>query len=227
MKLSVNYYKTAGVCAFIVGILGVIWWLLTFGYTAPANLEEMIAMMDDFAYTTTDWCILLMLMIGLPVSWGVVGKKLESAPGLVTVGFFFFLTFGIIDQVYRALRIFTFNYGWAAAYTAEGATAEAKEELMEQMTGFYSMLPALYFVIIVSAVVGAFLYFLATWKGTGIEKGASIFYLLVAVGMFLLGVGIFGQQAWLLSILHYLYPIPWFVVMFMVGTWFWKTEQTF
>ena len=43
----------------------------------------------------------------------------------------------------------------------------------------------------------------------------------------LLGVGLFAQQAWLLSIVHYLYPIPWFVVMFMAGTWFWKTEQTY
>lgn len=222
MNVSTNFLKTSAVCAFICGVLMIIWFLTYFGHGMPTSLEDTIALQDNVAYTVYQWTIFVALLLGLVAILAIAGVKKEATPGLATVGFFAFFIACIMELIVRAIEIFAVNYNWAAAYVAEGTEEAVRTAAWTNMFGFYDIKYALFFIVFVAFVIGLFLYFLATWKGTGNEKGSSIFFLLTAIGMLLFLIGIYGMQAWLLAIMIWIVPILWAILYFIVGAWLWQ-----
>jgi len=224
MNVSTNFLKTSAVCAFICGVLMIIWFLTYFGYSMPTSLEDNIALQDNVAYTIYMWAILAALFFGLVVMLAVAGVKKGATPGLATTGFFFVFIAGLVNMILRVIEIFAVNYGWAAAYAAEETEEAVRTAAWTNICGFFGMRYALFFLVFLAFVIGLFLYFLATWRGTGNEKGASIFFLLTSIGMLLFLIGIYGMQAWLLAIMIWIVPILWAILYFIVGAWLWQEE---
>lgn len=221
MKFSRCFFNTTSACAFIGGILIVVYWLLNFGFAQPGTLEEEIALQDHTMYTVAQWVHFAFLFFVLAAFWGVAAMKMEVAPGLVTTGFIFFLFDFIPSILVGAVQIFTFNYTWASGL-ATAQDGAVKTMLMTNMSGFYSLLPAVTFVTLVGFLVGALLFGMATWKGSGLEKAVGIFFFLMLIGDFLWAVGIYGSQQLLMDLRIRVVLLVGAVLLLLIGAWLWK-----
>ena len=226
MNFSNNFFKSMSVCAVVGGILMIIYLLLSFGYTIPANLEEEIALQDNTAYTTAQWIHLALLLLFVATFWGVVGKKIDTAAGLATTGFIFCMIDLLPNMVFNSIQIFGFNYNWASKY-AEATDEAVKAGLMAKMGFFYDASYAVMFLFFVGWLIGLFLFGLATWKGKGMEKVVSIFFFLVFLAELLMFIGFFGRIAWLggLIMLFWIAVIALAILFFLVGAWLWQGKR--
>jgi small-conductance mechanosensitive channel len=221
MTFSQNFFKSTSICSFIVGVLILIALLLSFGYTTPTNIEEEIALQDNTAYTTGQWIHLLAVFLAVAAIWGLVAMKMNTAAGLVTTGFIFFMIDIIPSLVFNSMQIFTFNYSWTKEL-AETTDEAVSARLMTNLHGLYDTGGGILFIALLSFMVGAVLFGLATWKGTGLEKIVGIFFFLVFLADLLWAIGSFGGQEWLSGIMEWISPIVAIILFFVMGAWLWK-----
>jgi hypothetical protein len=200
MKFGPTFFKTTSLCAFIAGILAVVEWLMMYHVHLEIDRGSLVLGENYFTIAYL-WIIAIFSFFMITSYWGITGKKMETTPGLATTGFLFIFTYFVISIITSSIHLFH--------------------------TGVFELITGLECFSLICYVVGAFLFFLATWKGRGIEKIVSLFFLLQLI--------VFVH--WLVFRHFEPYPDAWFSTMldvtrilhgfvtatfyFLAGTWLW------
>jgi len=218
MNFSTNFFKVTSVCAIISGVLFVITWLLFFTFTLPMNLDDVIAVSDNPAYTWWLWIYCINVFFIITAFWGVAAKKMDTATGLVTTGFFFAFAYFIVVLLSFGIRLFPLSKaiaGW------DHVDEVMKTDLLSSLFGLAGVLTLACIICILIAFV---LYGIATWTGTGLEKLVSIFFFLCFICLALYTIGSFFSQVWLYLLMVWICYIVYAIAMFIVAGWLWKCE---
>lgn len=224
MQVSLNFFRTASVCALVYALVTIVSAWLMSQIPEPATFDETIALRDNTFNLLRSWATFLSFFFVIVAFWGVAVMKLKSSFELAILGFTFCLIFALIEMLYRSVELLAVNGGWAARYVSE-TDEVVRTALRVNISAFGDITFALYFVILAAFMIGSFCYSLATWKGVGLEKLVSIVFLLNTVRLLLRLMQMYGTQSWLAGLNSLIYA-PIVVSLFIaIGVWLWRDKQ--
>lgn len=222
MIFSQRFFKTASLAAFPGGVIIFVFQALQFSYPAPASLEETIALLGNPAYNAAQWLHFALIFCMLVTILAVAAKKIDSATGLVTTGFIFFLIDFFSTLLYNSTQLFTIHLNWLPRLAAARSEAE-KADILAKISFYNDLTPALFVLIFIGATVGMALYGIATWKGRGLEKVVSVLFLIAFAGNLVLGVGYYGAQPLLVAAIGPVVSVVLGALLALIGAWLWPT----
>ena len=223
MKFDATFFKIASVCAIISSITTFLLWFLPFGYSQPSNLDERIALHTNPFYMGRLWVNFAHIYFALIAYWAVVAKKSSESAGFVSLGFIFFLIWGITELMGVSVLIFALNYEWRKTLASQPDEA-ARTMLLTNINAFNDVWNALFFLLLIAFLLGTLFYGLALWKGKGLERILSICFLLaVPLTLFIIADG-YGGLTWFSLLVTWIYPALQPISRFLLGVWLWKNS---
>ncbi len=218
MDFGKTFFRLMGICSFVTAALQIISWILSKSFTFPLNFNEHVAMMSNPYYPAQMYAVVISLFFTLPVYWGITVKKMNTHAPFVLTAFIFMIIWWISDMMNHSLRLFFVHNDLVVSYSH--ATSEiAKiniQSLYNHMDGIFRSLS---FARIPLILVGTFLYFLATWRGRGLEKIVSILLLITFLQEILYFVNYNVGLTWLFEIIdpfHEAVAVP---TRLAIGAW--------
>lgn len=111
--------------------------------------------------------------------------------------------------------IFAVNRKWRAKF--ERAEAMEKEILQSSISGYFAIWDSIFFVLLISFLLGTTSFGWATWKGKGLERWLSyLFWKAVPLTLLIILSRYFGIK-WAKGIFGIIYPILQPISRFMLG----------
>ncbi len=218
MEFGKTFFRIMGICAFASAVFQSISWVLAKSFIYPADFNEHVAMISNPYYPAQMYVILLSLFFHLPVYWGMTVKKINTHASIVLTAFILILIWWLLDMINHSLRLFFIHNDLILGYFQ--ATNEITKSVIQagykHMDGIFR---ALAFARIPLILVGTFLYYLATWRGRGLEKIVSIFLLITFIHEILYFINYNVGLTWLFDIIdpfHEFVAVP---TLLAIGAW--------
>lgn len=218
MKFGKTFFRLMGICAFLTAALQLICWVLSKSFTFPLNFNEHVAMMSNPYYPAQMYAVVISLFFTLPVYWGITAKKMNTHAPIVLTAFIFMIIWWILDMMNHSLRLFFVHNDLVVSYSH--ATSEIVkiniQSLYNHMDGIFRSLA---FPRIPLILVGTFLYFLATWRGRGLEKIVSVLLLITFLQEILYFVNYNVGLTWLFQIIDPFHEVVAVPTRLAIGAW--------
>lgn len=222
MSFSSSFYKTIAVCAAISGLLFVIMWILGLTFVPPINTEGMMTLTENAVYP---WYLLshtIGIFFLLATFLGITAKKLDKATGLAVSGFVFTFAYFLLQLVSNGIK---FKFLYEAAVSGDKykyINVDLKPYHLENLHGLIGVFsPA----CMLCALVALLLYGFATWRGKGLERIVSIFFLLGFISLALYAIGYVFMIPWLFNQMSWTCWLGYGIGMFIATLWLRKAEQ--
>jgi hypothetical protein len=140
----------AALCAFVyAGVTLISGWLRR---RAPQveTIEEVIAVSNKPTDLAQNGIVLLSMFPCLIAYFGAAALVWTVSPPLAALGFVFCVFFVLTELLYRSVELFAVKRIWMPRFTKEGDAA-----LKTMIVGFYDVVEALYFVLLVGHLLGS------------------------------------------------------------------------
>ncbi|MEM6630758.1 MAG: hypothetical protein AAF694_13845 [Bacteroidota bacterium] len=205
MPVEKYFYRMAAICGFLTALSTFFLWLLPKFYGVPTNWEEELALAQNPFYLGRLWVNFLHIPLALTSYFGLTyGLKEKSLP-FAGLGMLWFLIWGITEMLGVALLIFSLNGNWRIIYPH--ASQAVQDQLFISIQTLESIWDSLFFVILISFLLGTFFMGWASWREKGLGKWLSIlFYLAVPLTLVIL-LQRYGGLPSLDSWVTWMYPI--------------------
>lgn len=222
MKPDKVFYRMAAIAAFVTAVTTFLLWLLPRLYEGPKNFEEGLLLADNRFYMSRQWINLLHIPLALTAYFGLAYKLRSRELPKVSLGFVWFLIWGITEMTGIAAIIFSVNKTWRASYNAVN---ESQQEIFKaNIETFYSTWDSMFFVLLIAFLLATLFYGWATFNGKGIEKLLSYLFLLAAPLTLLIIFSGYADVAWAGTIVTFTYPVLQPVSRFVLGLYLWKAS---
>lgn len=218
VNASFRFLRFASICCFItvVTTLGI----HLYFPDPPQDFEKRVLLFRDTTYLINRWWVIFHCLLVIVSMWGFGLIQLRKAPGLIGVGFVFFVVFGVAE-ITRQMYILYYLNELKQQYVL--ATDPVIKAGLKQSVINGGLLGAPLFGLFVFAFgIGNLCYGLSLFNGSQFDKLLSLLLILWSVGNFLA----LGNSFWQLGILnriinHYSYTYqP--IMRALLGVWIWK-----
>lgn len=216
--------RLAALCAIATAFTTFFLWLLPRLYTAPETFEASIALAENSYYMARLWVNFVHIPLALIAYFGMVAMLMAHDPFKITLGYVWFLIWGLVEMVGVSILIFSVNGTWRASYAVSDLSTKA--ELRQNIELFSSLWDSMFFVLLVAFLLGTAFFGWATWKGKGLEKILSyLFWMAVPLTLCIILSGYF-DQTWAGPLVTWLYPLLQPISRFSMGIVLWKSNKT-
>ncbi len=208
--------RLGGVAGLITAITTFLLWYLPRTYDVAPGFDGVIALHAEPAYMARLWINFWHVFLAL-LAYGVVAAVLwQRSKFWAAFGFIAFSFWCLIEAVGVSINIWAVNETWRAGYVS--ADSEQQLLLKASLQTFSGIWNGLFFVILITFLLGTLAYGVALWSGKGIEKILSLLFLLaVPLTLIILADSYFGAS--LSRWISWSYPILQPVSRGLMGIW--------
>lgn len=214
-----NFLKITAIAAILSGITTFLLWLLPKLYTA-SGFEETSLLYQNGYYLSRLWVNFIHIPLALASYYGLAACKFERNKLLSVFGFAWFSFWGLIEMIGISIIIFAVNFTWRKQYAV--ADTAQRSVLKSQIQGFYAIWDAMFFVLLISFLVGSICYAAMTWRSRGLEKLLNYLIILSVPLTILIVFGEYVHIEWANAIVNYTYPLLQPVSRILMGLVIWK-----
>lgn len=222
MKFSPSFYKTAAICSIASAVTTLMLIFLPRFYGPATSFEHRLELVQHPLYQLRAWAYLIHPFLVVTAALGVAAALRRAASGTTTAGILGFVLWGFTEAAQQTLTLTAFRR-WALQF--RDADAALRETLRAQIGVYDAMWDAMFLLLLIGFLIGNVLYASATWRGRGLTRVLSFFYLGAA---FLTLAGISGEVGGptLPPILStWLYPLLQPAARLTIGIWLWRARD--
>lgn len=177
MMFSRNFFRAAGVAAFITGITTLCVHLMPLLYAGPADFERLVGLHAEPAYILRLWIVVVHVLLVVVSMLGLAAKRLNDSPGLMIIGFLGYLLFTLAELLRTAMGLFAVNRAWRAGY-AQATDESVKLGLRTLLEGWPGVSDGFFFLLVLGFLIGNLCFGLSYVRGAGAERYVGIALLL-------------------------------------------------
>lgn len=221
MPVSNRFLRGCALCWMVTSLttLGLIF--LPRNLPPTPDLESQARLIENSVYLARVWIGIVHPFIALVAALGVLFVRWKEAAGAASCGFLFFLLWATGEAVQQSMILATLNWGWRADYLA-ATTPDARAAMATTVASFDGLSDGLFLFILIAFMCANVSYALATWKGTGLQRVVSVFFVLAA-GLGALSFATrFGREIVPAAAMAILYPLIQPAGRFTTGWWLWR-----
>ena len=168
--------RMAGICAILSALTTFLLWYLPRTYNVASGFEGSIALHAEPAYMARLWINFWHVFLAL-FAYGVLAAILaRQKPGWAAIGFIAFLIWAITESLAVSINIWAVNETWRPEYLQAGETEQLL--LQASLKTFSGIWQGLFFVILVTFLIGTLSFGMALWTPDPWRKVLSILFLL-------------------------------------------------
>lgn len=212
------FYRFAAVCSILSAATTLV---LIFGprfYSAPATLEQAVALRSDPAYLFRLWVYFFHPYLVFSAALAIAVYKLRDSAGSVLLGLFSFFTWALLEALQQGFALAALNQAWRAGFAA-ATDAAARDSYRTLLLGFEGMWDAFYLVLLTAFVLANLAYGIATRGATGLEGWVSLAFFAAAALSAATWLANFGGVAWLGPAVQGAYPLIQPAARVLFGVW--------
>ena len=175
---SRNWLIAGGIAALITAVTTFLLWYLPTTYSVAPGPEGVMALHAEPAYMARLWVNFWHVFLAL-IAYGIVAWHLwPREPGWAAAGFIAFAFWCLTEAIGVSINIWAVNETWRAGFS--GAEDEARALIKGSLHTFSGIWNGLFFVILVTFLIGTVCYGAALWHGTGLQKLLAVLFWLAA-----------------------------------------------
>ncbi|MEM1340012.1 MAG: hypothetical protein AAGF96_19795 [Bacteroidota bacterium] len=207
--------QLCGIAAMVTALTTFLLWLLPKFYPAFEQYATAPELHDNIFYISRQWVNLFHIPLAIAGYFGLAYTLREREPAKVCLGMLWFLIWGIVEMMGVSGIIFAVNRNWRAKF--QRADTIGKEMLQSSISEYFAIWDGMFFVLLISFLLGTTFFGWATWKGNGLERWLSYFFwMAVPLTLLIIFSRYFGIN-WAGGIVGIIYPILQPISRFVLG----------
>lgn len=199
MSVSPRFFRVSAAVSLLAALGVLVAQFALTGYPSPASREQVAQLYVHPTFRAQQWVILVQVFFMFLALWACTLKARRVAPGLLLTGFLFFVFWQVLELLPRSVELFAISYSWAPQLVASQNPAE-QAELLTAMERTGELLGAAGYARRAVWALGHLTFGLAFWRGAGVMKAMSAFFLLNALRLLLRMAGEATGLSWMSSL---------------------------
>ena len=222
MRFSQTFFRAAAICSFLSAITTLCLIFLPKIYGPATSFDQRIALVQHPLWQLRAWAYLIHPFITVTAALGVAVALRRAAASLVVPGFLGFLVWGFTEAGQQCLTFALFRR-WANQYPA--ADVATRETLRSNIMFYDALWDAMFLLLLLAFFAGNILYALATWRGRGLTRLLSFFYIGAAFITLDIILGELHGPTIPGIISFWLYPLLQPAARTLIGVWLWRQHD--
>jgi hypothetical protein len=170
------------------------------------------------------WVNFVYVFLALTGYWAAAAAFWNRNRFLASSGLLWFLLWGFTEIVGVSINIWAVNRTWRAQYA--NADPAMQEILKTNLTGFAAIWDAIFFVILISFLLGTLFLGLAAIRGAGLERWLGVLLLLAVPLTVTILLSEYASITFLGPLVAWSYPVLQPVSRALMAVWLWRTAGT-
>lgn len=214
-------FRAGALCAGASAITTFLLWLLPRLYDPANGFDESVRLHGVPLYMARWWVNFVHVFLALTGYWAAAVVLWSRNRFLASCGLLWFLLWGFSEIVGVSINIWAVNRTWRAQYaTADPATQEI---LKTNLTGFAAVWDGIFFVILISFLLGTLFLGLAAIRRAGLERWLGILLLLAVPLTVVILLDEYAGLTSLGPVVSWSYPVLQPVSRGLMAVWLWRT----
>jgi hypothetical protein len=213
-------FRVGALCAGASAATTFLLWLLPRLYEPANGFDESLRLHAEPLYMTRWWVNFVHVFLALTGYWAAAAALWHRNRFLAGSSLLWFLLWGFTEIVGVSINIWAVNRTWRAQYaTADPATQEI---LKANLTGFAAIWDAIFFVILISFLLGTLSLGLAAIRGAGLDRWVGVLLLLAVPLTVAILLGDYAGITALGPLVTWSYPLLQPVSRALMAAWLWR-----
>ena len=214
-----DYRRIGAVAAFTSAITTFLLWYLPTRYDYAGTFEGNLSLAENSFYMARLWVNFAHVFIAL-VAYGAAAWVLRRrSPSLAATGFIAFAFWALTEAIGVSVNLWGVNHTWRAGYAA--ANEPTQLAFRTAITTFQGIWDGLFFVILVTFLIGTLAYGFALLKTTGLGRWLGALFLLAGPLTLIILLDIYFGAS-LSRWIEWSYPTLQPVSRALLGVWLWR-----
>jgi hypothetical protein len=217
-------FRAGALCAGASAVTTFLLWLLPRLYEPANGFDESLHLYADPLYMTRWWVNFVHVFLALTGYWAAATALWYRNRFLASSSLLWFLLWGFTEIVGVSINIWAVNRTWRAQYATADPTTQ--EILKANLTGFAAIWDAIFFVILISFLLGTLFLGLAAIGGAGLDRWLGILLLLAVPLTVAILLSDYASITALGPLVAWSYPVLQPVSRALMAVWLWRTAAT-
>jgi len=213
-------YRAGAICAAASAVTTFLLWLLPRLYEAPADFDASVRLHAEPLFMARLWVNFIHEFLALTAYGAAAAALWQRSRFLAGSGFLWFVLWAFTEALGVSINIWAVNASWRSHFDA--ADPATRAALKSNLTGFAEVWNAMFFVILMSFLLGTTLLGLAAVGGAGLERWVGILLLLAAPLTVVITLSEYAGMTFLERAVTWSYPVLQPVGRAMMGVWLWR-----
>ena len=220
MKDDRLLFRVGGLCAGASALTTFLLWLLPRFYPAPAGFAASVGLHAEPLYMARLWVNFIHEFLALTGYAAAAAALWHRSRFLAGSGFLWFTLWAFTETIGVSINIWAVNRAWRSRFAS--ADAEARAALETNLTGFAEVWDAMFFVILISFLLGTIFLGLAAVGGAGLERAVGVLLLLAAPLTVVILLSGYAGMPFLERFVTWSYPVLQPASRALMGVWLWR-----